>query len=391
MTPLQNYTAGHRLLLDAAANAAAMTDPIAFAAGPYQWTLLKAARKMSAFPVDGVLVRDWNSANRKFFPGLNLGIRVYEIESIRFTAVQFNFDFDLDSNGLSFWAVDRANYCRLYKIARYLAEREELECIEPVLHREQADNLWNNTISFLDSARLKRIKAYGGRARRGVLLTGPPGNGKTMACRWIWEECRRRNWEYRIVTPNTYQQARRSCEPEDAVRSLFSVQRRGVIFFDDMDIALRDRERVDETENQAIFLTALDGIEIKDGVVYVFTTNCRLDLIDRAFKRPGRIDVALNFELPDAELRRRLLMRWHADIRATFDVDEAAADTDGFSFAEIEELRNLLIMHHADAGRWNWAWALDQFGQNREDLRAQLKRSLGFSLPNRNAANCLDQ
>lgn len=381
LNPLQNYTAAHRSLLDIVARASGITDPIAFEAGAFQWWLLKAARKKNAVPVDGVLVRDWNPANRKVYPGLRLGIRLYELDGITFAVVQFNFDYNSDGSNLNFWAVDRLQYRRLYKLALSLANGNQTESARPILPADLAANLWNNTIAFLESDRLERIKAYGGRARRGVLLTGPPGNGKTMACRWIWEECCRRNWEYRIVTPNTYQQARRSCDPENAIGHLFRVQRRGVIFFDDMDLALRDRDRADETEDQAVFLTALDGIEIKEGVVFVFTTNCRLDLIDRAFKRPGRIDVALHFEPPDAELRGRLVGRWHPDILAQLDMDDAVADTDGFSFAEIEELRNLLIMHHADTGRWNWAWALDQFAQNREDLRAQLRRSMGFSLP----------
>jgi len=37
-------------------------------------------------------------------------------------------------------------------------------------------------------------------------------------------------------------------------------------------------------------VTALDGISVNEGVVFVFTTNCALDLIDRAFKRPGRLE-----------------------------------------------------------------------------------------------------
>src|SRR5262245_40788955 len=390
MTPLQNYTAAHRSLLDMVARATGIADPIAFTASHLEWLLLKAARKKNAVAVDGVLVRDWSAANRKVYPGLRLGIRLYEIDHITFAIVQFGFDFNSDNSTLSFAAVDRSQYCRLYRIALRLAKGAQTDSGAPLLPAAQAANLWQNTIGFLEGDRLERIKAYGGRARRGVLLTGAPGNGKTMACRWLWEECNRRNWEYRIVTPNTYRQARRGCDPESAVRRLFSVQRRGVIFFDDMDLALRDRDCVNETEDQAVFLTALDGIEMKDGVVFVFTTNCRLDLIDRAFKRPGRIDVALHFEPPDAKLRRRLLAPWHADIVAQLDTDDAVADTDGFSFAEIEELRNLLIMHHADTGQWRWNWALAQFAENREDLRSQLRRSMGFSLPDAEVAVGVD-
>ena len=56
----------------------------------------------------------------------------------------------------------------------------------------------------------------------------------------------------------------------------------------------------------------MDGIAVNEGVVFVFTTNCSLDLIDRAFKRPGRMDVVLHFKAPDATLRRQLIER-HGD------------------------------------------------------------------------------
>lgn len=380
MLPLQNYTAAHRYLLDLAAKAAGMSDPVAFTPGNHSLLLLKSARKREAVPVDGVSVRDWNPDNRKIYSGLQLGIRLYEIETISFAAIQCNLDFNANEAITSFFAVSRRHYTRLYRIAHRLLHANESAGEAPILSQEQSDKLWENTIGFLGSDRLARIKEHGGRPRRGVLLSGPPGNGKTMACRWIWDECCRRNWEYRIVAPDTYRKARQRCNAEEAVRQLFSVQRRGVIFFDDMDLALRDRNRADETEDQAIFLTALDGIRPQEGVAYVFTTNCPLESIDRAFKRPGRIDVALRFDPPDDALRRRLLLRWHADIRRHLDLDGAVTDTAGYSFAEIEELRNLLIMHHADAGRWSWAWAVGQFSENREDLRAQLRRALGFSL-----------
>jgi SpoVK/Ycf46/Vps4 family AAA+-type ATPase len=239
---------------------------------------------------------------------------------------------------------------------------------------EQADLLWKNTIGYLEPANLRRIKAYGGRAKRGVLLMGAPGNGKTSACRWIWEECRRRRWEWRLVTPDLYRQAR-EC---DSIRELFSVEQRGIIFFDDMDLALRDRDTVHETEDQAVFLSALDGITINEGVVFVFTSNCAPELIDRAFKRPGRLDVVLHFKAPDADLRRRLVERWHADILANISVETMVASTDGYSFAEIEELKNLLIMHHMDSSAWDWGWALEQFDVNRQELVSRTRRRVGF-------------
>src|SRR5947209_1506005 len=372
-TPLADFTTDHRYLLQRVAGAAGFADPVAIDLDEFAEPLLKRARRGPILPVDGVLVRDWDPDDRKTSPGVQLGLRLYEVEGVRFAQVAFYHD-DRSCWGFHFTAVDKADYRRLYRIALRCRRDGEPAAAPPVLPAAQREALWQNTIHYLDRANLRRIKAYGGRAKRGVLLMGPPGNGKTSACRWIWEECRRRRWEWRLVTPDAYRQARQ----DDTIKELFSVDRRGIVFFDDMDLALRDRDTVHETEDQAVFLSALDGIHVNEGVVFVFTSNCAPELIDRAFKRPGRLDLVLHFKAPDATLRRRLIERWHADIRTHLDLETMVASTDGYSFAEIEELKNLLIMHYMDKGTWSWSWALEQFDVNREELGNRRRRRVGF-------------
>src|SRR5947209_16789491 len=366
-TPLADFTTDHRYLLQRVAGAAGFADPVAIDLDEFAEPLLKRARRGPILPVDGVLVRDWDPDDRKTSPGVQLGLRLYEVEGVRFAQVAFYHD-DRSCWGFHFTAVDKADYRRLYRIALRCRRDGEPAAAPPVLPAAQREALWQTTIHYLDRANLRRIKAYGGRAKRGVLLLGPPGNGKTSACRWLWEECRRRRWEWHLVTPDAYAQARRERNSVKAVRELFEVERHGIVFFDDMDLALRDRETVQETDDQAVFLSALDGITVREGVVYVFTTNCSLDLIDRAFKRPGRIDLVLHFRPPDAGLRRELMGRWHPEVRAGLDLDRAVASTEGFSFAEVEELKNLLILRFMDAGAWDWKWALRQLDANRHEL-----------------------
>ncbi|MBY0233251.1 MAG: ATP-binding protein [Gemmataceae bacterium] len=374
MSDLQSYAADHRFLLAEAARVGGLADPVAIELDEFAEPLAKASKRKQLGAVDGVLVRDWQPTGRQTNPGVQLGMRVYEIEGVRWVRVKFLHDDRANCWGCDFVAVSRSDYARLYRIALKCRREAEPPSSPPVLPQDQLDLLWQNTIGYLESANLSRIREYGGRAKRGVLLTGAPGNGKTMACRWIWEACRERRWEYRLVTPDNYRAAR----AHDSVQGLFGVARRGIVFFDDMDLALRDRDKVAETEDQAVFLSAMDGIAVQEGVVFVFTTNCSLDLIDKAFKRPGRLDLVLHFKTPDAALRRRLLERWHADIRAALDLDAAVASTEGFSFAEIEELKNLLVMRMMDAGNWDWPWALNQFRVNRAELTAQPKKHHGF-------------
>jgi cell division protease FtsH len=377
---LQQYAADHRYLLEIVARQVGFTSPRALDLDEFYVPLVKAARRGELLPIEGVLVRDWDPDNRHTNPGVQIGMRLYEIEGVRFVRVRFVHNDRLNGWGLDFVAVDDKDYRRLYKIALRCRRDNEPPCTPPVLPQEQIDQLWKNTVGYLEGPNLGRIKAYGGRAKRGVLLTGAPGNGKTMACRWIWEACRQRRWEYRLVTPDNYRTAR----AHDSIEELFSVERRGIVFFDDMDLALRDREKVAETEDQAVFLSALDGIQINEGVVFVFTTNCSLDLIDRAFKRPGRLDLVLHFKAPDPDLRRQLIQRWHEDIRNNIDVERAVESTSGYSFAEVEELKNLLVMHYMESGNtWDWNWALKQFDINRNELTSRPQRQVGFGTNHR--------
>jgi hypothetical protein len=278
----------------------------------------------------------------------------------------------------NFFIVARADYLSLFRKALRLRRRSAPTNPPPILPASQFDTLCRNTLGYLNRDNLKRIRALGGRPRRGLLLSGPPGNGKTSACRWLWEECHRLRLEYRIVSPDDYRAARQSCNPSEAVRQLFALSKPGIVFFDDMDIALRDRALSPDRDDQNVFLSAMDGIVAKEGVVYVFTTNCQIDLIDPAFKRPGRIDLVLQFDPPDAGLRRQLLDRWHLDIRAGIDLERAVEDTAGWSYAEIDELKNLLIIGYMDHNRWDWLAALKQWEVNRHDLSMERKRAIGF-------------
>jgi hypothetical protein len=374
-SPLHQFTGDMRWIIAEAARVAGCADPIALDLDEFYQPLLRQARKGPLLPLDGLLIRDWDPDVRNTSPGVRFGMRLFEIEGIRFAQTVAYYDVDQSYTATSLTVVDRKDYRRLYQIALRCRRDQEVGAAPPVMADATRESLWNNSIAYLDRDNLRRIQEFGGRAQRGILLTGPPGNGKTMACRWLWQECRGRRWDWRLVSPDGYAEARRSANAEEAVHQLFELPRKGIIFFDDLDLALRDRETSRETDDQAVFLGALDGITVKQGIVFIFTTNCSLELIDRAFKRPGRIDVVLQFDPPDADQRRQLIDRWHADIQVHLDRDRAVATTAGFSFAELDELKNLLIIHFMDHGVWDWDAAFRQMAFNRQELRS---RTMGF-------------
>src|SRR3954471_3919574 len=164
---LKQYAADHRYLLEAAARQAGFTDPVALDLDEFYSPLIKAARRRELVPIDGVLVRDWDPDNRRSSPGCQIGLRLYEVEGIRFARIRFLHNDRLNCWGLDFVAVDRKDYRRLYKIALRCRRDDEPPSTPPVLPAEQLDQLWKNTIGYLEGPNLERIKAYGGRAKRG--------------------------------------------------------------------------------------------------------------------------------------------------------------------------------------------------------------------------------
>jgi hypothetical protein len=278
-----------------------------------------------------------------------------------------------------FWAVRREDYVALFRaLRRALRKRTATGHHAPVMPEAERRRLWENSIGLLTRAR-RTLDRYGVAIKRGILLTGSPGNGKTMACRWLQAECARHRLAWRNVTLDDYENARQ----HHCVPALFESDEPGVVLFDDFDAALRDRAGGGASEH-TVFLTALDGVRQPTNVVYLFASNLTPAELDPAVRRPGRIDVILPFDKPDADRRRALIERfWHDDIRAGIDVEQIVGDTRGMSFAEIEEAKKLLVLRHLDTGRWDWPHVLPR-------LRARLeaepaRRRIGFNA--RNGAN----
>lgn len=269
-----------------------------------------------------------------------------------------------------FYAIAKRDARRFYRYVRQLG-RNTARQQAPLLADEVRTTLWNNTVGWFARER-SRMLEFDLPQRRGVLLLGSPGNGKTMACRWLRSECLRRGLEWNSITRQQYECARTN----GSTRELFELDRPGVILFDDFEAALRDRARHGD-DYQSTFLTELDGMHPKQGVVYVFTSNLAIEDIDPAARRPGRVDIVLNFLPPDATLRRRLIEeRWHRELVAGLAIDQVVEETAGLSFAELEEARKLLVLHYLDHGVVDWDAARTHLQAQRETATG--KRVVGF-------------
>jgi hypothetical protein len=166
--------------------------------------------------------------------------------------------------------------------------------------------------------------------RRGYLLHGPPGNGKSTAIRAMM--CSRSLGAFTIrLFDHETGDANLDQLFDDALR-----ERPAMILFEDLDRAFpREGEPGSRVSLQHL-LNCLDGVSSGDGIVVVATANDPATLDPAILRRPGRFDRVVHFPNPNSELRCRYLQSMSPEL--TLDTfQEAAEESKGFSFAQLRE------------------------------------------------------
>ena len=180
----------------------------------------------------------------------------------------------------------------------------------------------------------------GAQPPKGILVTGPPGSGKTLLAKATATE----SGVNFISVKGPELLSKWVGESEKGVREVFKKARQAapcIIFLDEID-ALAPRRGGGGGESHVServvsqLLTELDGIEELRGVTILAATN-RPDIIDPALLRPGRFDVQVEIPLPDAATRRAILgvhLR-RCPLASGVDIDDLAAKTEGFVGADL--------------------------------------------------------
>jgi len=175
---------------------------------------------------------------------------------------------------------------------------------------------------------------------KGILLTGPPGCGKTLVAKAIANESRV-NF---ISVKGPSLLSKYVGESERGVREVFKKARQAapcIAFFDEIDalIPTRSAGGSDSHVSERVlaqFLAELDGVEELKGVLVLGATN-RPDMIDPAVLRPGRFDEVVEIPLPDERARREIFavhLRGKP-LASGIDSGKLAARTEGLSGADI--------------------------------------------------------
>ncbi len=166
------------------------------------------------------------------------------------------------------------------------------------------------------------------KAPKGILLYGPPGCGKTLIAKAVANSLAKK------VTERTGEEGRSFFlnikgpellnkyvgETERHIRLVFQRARDKasdgmpvIVFFDEMDSLFRTRGSgvSSDVENTIVpqLLSEIDGVEGLDNVIIIGASN-REDMIDPAILRPGRLDVKIKIERPDAEAAREIFSKY---------------------------------------------------------------------------------
>ncbi|WNI14795.1 proteasome ATPase [Actinacidiphila sp. ITFR-21] len=218
------------------------------------------------------------------------------------------------------------------------SEVEELVLEEvPDIDYRQIGGLGNQIEQIRDAVELPYLhaelfKEYSLRPPKGVLLYGPPGCGKTLIAKAVANSLAKKVAEvtgrpqgksYFLNIKGPELLNKYVGETERQIRLVFQRAREKasegtpvIVFFDEMESLFRTRGSgvSSDVENTIVpqLLAEIDGVEGLENVIVIGASN-REDMIDPAILRPGRLDVKIKIERPDAEAAKDIFSKYLVD------------------------------------------------------------------------------
>ena len=213
----------------------------------------------------------------------------------------------------------------------------------------------------------------GAKIPKGVLLTGAPGNGKTLLAKAVAGEA---SCPFFSISGSDFVEVFVGVGAS-RVRDLFVQAKKNapcIVFIDEIDAVGRQRgiglgggnDEREQTLNQ--LLSEMDGFSTEHGSVIVLAATNRPDVLDKALLRPGRFDRVIEVPYPDLHSREKILEVHSKNVKLAESVDlkKIARGTPGFSGADLENLINEATLIASKANKESVS--LENFEKARDKL-----------------------
>lgn len=219
-------------------------------------------------------------------------------------------------------------------------DRPDIARDKVILPGEVLDGIERQVLGVARHA--SRLRASGQHLRRGVLLYGVPGTGKTHTIRYLLS--RLPGVTAVLLSGRVLGMIGEACSVARALQP-------SVIVVEDVDLIAEERER-HRGQSPMLFelLNEMDGLGQDMDVTFLLTTN-RVDLLEEALAaRPGRVDHAVELPVPDAESRRRLLRLYQGSLELELSDPQVVIDrTEGVTASFIKELLRRAALQAAES------------------------------------------
>ena len=201
-----------------------------------------------------------------------------------------------------------------------------------------------NTIGFLKNC--AQLEKYGVPPKRGIILAGEPGTGKTIVCKALMSEADK----ITCIATTAEGMVQGGYIPE-----LFSIAQAlcpSIIFIEDIDFIGQERhDSYRGTPPLISLLAEMDGIAEKNAIVTVATSNS-FETLDKALsERPSRFDRLFRITRPAYQQRTELVKHISKKIPLSEDIREyIIKETNGFTPAQIQEVLHGMVIAHSALG-----------------------------------------
>ena len=227
----------------------------------------------------------------------------------------------------------------------------------------------------------ERLAGYGIPAKRGVLLVGKPGTGKTLVCKALMAG----SPGITCIMAHNYALAE-----EEYITQLYALAQDlspCIVFIEDIDLIAQDRIEWGYTRGPSLLslLSVLDGVEEHNEIVTVATTN-HLETLDKAIgQRPSRFDRIIEIPCPSLEQRKEFISSLCYKIPLDDDIQACMArKTDGLTPAQIQEVIFSLAIRYGQTDQSDESGCLkvsaEQVNGAISRINGRSKHQMGFPI-----------